>query len=289
MANSFSILRKAKLSDMNLKPFPHLVIKECLDHDLYDELSRTYPSDDLIANLNTDRVPNGLADQNCRNDISAAKAINSRGKIPQIWQDFIDYHISSDFYQEVLSLFGFSIYKYYPWLPRIVGDLRNAGTGIRFDPDTDTQPFSLDCQVGINTPATVKSSVIEAHTDSPKELYAGLLYFKQLSDQANGGDLELYRWKSSKRRKFSQNLADKRLLKRVGTCKYKANTLFFFLNTIDSVHGVTPREPSSVSRRLVNIIGEVYNSVPFGLYARESKDDGIIHRIKGKAKSLLAF
>jgi hypothetical protein len=289
MSSKLSILRKAKVSDVRLSPFPHIVINDCLDRDLYDELSRTYPSDDLIANLNIDRVPSGLADQNRRNDISAAKAINSRESIPQIWQDFIDYHISNDFYKEVLNLFGFSIYKYYPWLPRIVGDLRNAGTGIRFDPDTDTQPFSLDCQVGINTTATVKSSVIEAHTDSPKELYAGLLYFKQPSDQASGGDLELYRWKSSKRRKFSQNLADQSLLQKVGTCKYQANTLFFFLNTIDSVHGVTPREPSTVSRRLVNVIGEVYNSVPYGLYVRESKDERMIHRIKAKAKSLLAF
>jgi hypothetical protein len=269
-------------------PFPHLVIKECLDFDLYDELSRTYPADDLIASLNIDRVPSGLAEQNCRNDISASKVISSSERIPQIWQDFIGYHVSRDFYKEVLNLFGFSIYKYYPWLPRIVGDLRNVGTGIRFDPDTDTQPISLDCQVGINTPATVKSSVIEAHTDSPKELYAGLLYFKQPSDLANGGNLELYRWKNSKRRKFSQNLADKRLLKRISVCNYQANTLFFFINTIDSVHGVTPREPSRVSRRLVSFIGEVYNLVPFRLYTRESKNKRMIGRIMGKAKSLLS-
>ncbi len=272
-----------------MEPFPHLIIKDCLESDVYNELSRTYPSDSLIADLNIERVPSGLSLQNFRNDISAAKAISSRDRIPQLWQDFIDYHTSKEFFVEMLHFFGSSIYRYYPWLPRIVGNLREAGTGIRFDPATDKQPFSLDCQVGINTPSTVKSSVIEAHTDSPKELYAGLLYFKQPSDNANGGDLEIYRWKSSKHRRFDQNLADKSLLHKIDICKYQPNTLFFFLNTIDSVHAVTPREPSQVSRRLVNIIGEVYNSVPFGLYTRDSKDERLITRIKGKAKSLLAF
>ena len=48
--------------------------------------------------------------------------------------------------------------------------------------------------------------------------------------------------------------------------KYEANTFIMFLNTLDSIHGVTPREPSLKSRRLVNIIGEAYNLKPEGLF-----------------------
>ena len=77
MTSRLSVLRKAKPSDVRLKPFPHLAITNCLDADLYSELSRTYPSDRLIAELNRERVPEGLAGQNIRTDISAvATSVN---------------------------------------------------------------------------------------------------------------------------------------------------------------------------------------------------------------------
>jgi len=272
MTSRLSVLRKAKPSDVRLKPFPYLAITNCLDIDLYSELSRTYPSDRLIAELNRERIPEGLAGNNIRTDISAAKALANRLEIANVWLDFIEYHVSNDFYREVLHVFEEPINLYYPWLSQLIGPLDQARSGVRFDPRNDKYPISLDCQIGINTPSNAKSSVIEAHTDSPEELFAGLLYFKQNTDQAGGGDLELYRWKHPRRfcRGFTGHLADKDLINKVGKLKCEANTLVFFLNTIDSVHGVTPRDPSTVSRRLVNIIGEVYNAVP-GLYDKPAR------------------
>ena len=70
-------------------------------------------------------------------------------------------------------------------------------------------------------------------------------------------------------------IADDSLLKKQLTIPSAANTLVMFINTIDSVHGVTPRSPSRVSRRLVNIIGEVYNPIPEGLYHRPQVAPGM--------------
>lgn len=286
MRQELSILKKATPADVHYKPFPYLLLRECLDADVYAELSRTYPSDETIARLNSWRMPNALHEENTRTDISATKAFDHKHEIPQIWLEFISYHVSPEFFAEFMDLFYGAIQMYYPWLQNVM-HLSNPGVGIRFDPATDHHPLSLDCQVGINTPSRARSSVIEAHTDTPQELYAGLLYFKQPGDEAAGGDLELYRWKNSRRTKFSGHLADRSLLHKFGHVTYEPNTLVLFLNTSQSIHGVTPRDPSVLSRRLVNIIGEVYNSVPYGLYQRTSKDDRYSRRIKNKLRGLL--
>lgn len=57
----------------------------------------------------------------------------------------------------------------------------------------------------------------------------------------------------------------------VGSVEYKPNTLAAFINSGTSLHGVSPRAPSTISRRLVNIIGRVHQSVPEGLFARPQK------------------
>jgi hypothetical protein len=285
MRKELSILKNATPADVRYMPFPHLILRDCLDADVYAELSRSYPSDETIARLNLWRLPNGLDEENKRTDIIAAKACNHKQEIPKIWLDFISYHVSAEFFAEFMALFGPAIEIHYPWLQNVIR-LSNPGVGIRFDPTTDHQPLSLDCQVGINTPSCTRSSVIEAHTDSPVELYAGLLYFKQPEDQAAGGDLELYKWKNSHHAQFFGHFADKSLLHKFGHVTYEANTMVLFLNTIQSVHGVTPRDPSVLSRRLVNIIGEVYNSVPYGLYRRATKDDRVIRRVKNKLQAL---
>jgi hypothetical protein len=287
MSSYLSVLRKATPADIVRAPFPYLVLKNCLDQELYEELSRTYPSDETIARLNLHREPNGLTGENLRTDISAAMMKDSKHEIPELWQDFISYHVSSSFFEEVVSLFGPVIYENFPWLRRKIRLAEKPGVGIRFDQHTDHQPFSLDCQVGINTPSSSESSVIGPHTDCPKELYAGLLYFKQPGDTASGGDLELYQWHDPKHKEFENLLPVKSCLQRIGVVPYEANTFVFFINTPDSLHGVTPRKPSLVSRRLVNVIGEVYNFLPSGLYEYYKDNGNLMQKVKNKLSTVL--
>jgi hypothetical protein len=196
--------------------------------------------------------------------------------LPQIWIDFVDYH-TRDFFTEVVNLFGDSIRRFYPTLESRIGNLDLLETGMRFSEQTDCKPLSLDCQVGINTPGTTTSVVIGPHCDSPVELYAGVLYFKRREDEAEGGNLDLYCWRNQRKKLFRDEykIADDPLLKKQLIIPSAANTLVMFINTIDSVHGVTPRSPSRVSRRLVNIIGEVYNPIPEGLYHRPQVAPGM--------------
>ncbi len=268
MGHRLSILQSASREDVRFDPFPHLLLPSCLPEGIYQELSESFPADALICELDAWRRPQ--PGENKRVDISAASFLKNRDVLPSIWVDFVAYHTSQEFFQEMLSIFGDVIQRHYPLLEDRIGTLSTAPTGVRFAEQMDSQPLSLDCQVGINTPGRSTSVVIGPHCDSPDELYAGLLYFRRPEDDAEGGNLDLFSWKHSEQKLFrdGHKIADASLIERQATIPYAANTLVMFINTLDSVHGVTPRSPSSVSRRLVNVIGEVYNAVPGGLFER---------------------
>lgn len=268
MSNRLSVFSNANPSMVITTPFPYLIVKNCLDLDIYKQLEESYPSDNLICNLDSERRPKAYDRDNFRVDILSKIALKNQDKLPKIWVDFINYHTSSAFYNEVVKFFGASINKIYPSLLKTNSELNELSCGRRFCEETDRFDLSLDCQVGINTPNKKQSSVLTAHVDSPEELYAGLLYFKHRDDYSLGGDLELYKWKNSKKCKFDKHLTNHNLVEVFTKLKYEPNTFVMMINTVNSIHGVTAREPSVKSRRLVNIIGEVYNLKPEGLFIR---------------------
>ncbi|HEY0748971.1 MAG TPA: hypothetical protein VGD63_19865, partial [Steroidobacteraceae bacterium] len=53
----------------------------------------------------------------------------------------------------------------------------------------------------------------------------------------------------------------------------KPNTAVIFINTPTALHAVSARDPSVVSRRLVNIMGRVPRSIPEGLFKKRQKTD----------------
>ena len=237
----------------------------------YRQLSDEYPADDDIIERNSWRNK-GIVRQNQREDICAHQALASGSLVSDAWREFVQYHTSRRFFQEVIGLLGPEINTTYPLLERTIGKtLGDCATGIRFDPERDHGEISLDCQIGINTPVTTKSSVRRVHTDAVEELYAMLLYFRREDDDFTGGDLEIYRWKESARRRFVGAGVEEKDAELVTTIKYEANTLIVFINSEISLHAVSDRGVTARSRRLVNIIGEVYRSVPHGLFVKRPK------------------
>lgn len=158
-------------------------------------------------------------------------------------------HTSRAFLQDTLRLFGPDIPAAAKQYPLECG-LRGSDA-----------PFQMDVQAAINTPVTRKSSVRGPHVDDPKELISGLWYFPVEGDDA-GGDLEIYRWK--KGRKFigrkgmvKKAEADPKAVELVCTIPYEPNTMVWFLNSPDSVHGVSPRGKTDKLRRYINFLVEV--------------------------------
>ena len=96
------------------------------------------------------------------------------------------------------------------------------------------------------------------HIDSPKEIYAGLLYMKQESDTSGGGNLEFYSNKGSSTSYIENSLREvcpSSVIKRK-VIDYKKNSFVMFLNAEDAVHGVSPRIGAKTERVSVNMIAE---------------------------------
>lgn len=43
--NTLSVLRNFKPEMLRLQPYPHLIIENCLDEEIYEYLSKNYPLD----------------------------------------------------------------------------------------------------------------------------------------------------------------------------------------------------------------------------------------------------
>ena len=101
-----------------------------------------------------------------------------------------------------------------------------------------------------------KVQIRKPHVDQSKELFACLFYFKKPEDTGSDGGLNIYRSIDSNQWGKGRNAVvdDIKVLDHI---PYARNTLVCFLNTINSLHGVTPRENPKTIRRYVNIDGHV--------------------------------
>jgi hypothetical protein len=221
---------------VELDPFPHMVIPNALPEHIYLELLRTRPSYEWIVNGREEG-------SNKRLDV-AAKECLERG-VPAIWEEFIKYHVSNDFWLEVKEIFGDYIRLMYPNL--YMSGLMDTEPGIR---RATKKPFFLDCNIGLNTPCLEKSSVRGPHIDNPVELFAGLFYM----GTGGGGNLVINRL--IKPPHFYGKMEIKEdCVEYVKEVPYKHNMFIVLLNSPLSVHSVTLRD-SLEPRNLINVIGE---------------------------------
>jgi len=249
------------------EPYPVMVISDALPEDLYQRLSDEYPSPKECFRL--DDKDHTIMNPNTRYQINTDKLLNDPGVTP-LWKEFARYHTSRAFFLEVLDLFEEDIRKKHPNLERDMGrQMRTWTTGIRRR--TLKDDLVMDCQPGINSPTIQKSSVKGPHVDNKIELYAGLLYMRKPGDDSKGGALEIYshptgKYKLERHPIWGKNTVIDAQLKRIHSVPYQKNCFAFFVNSFDSLHGVSDRFPTLHCRRLVNIIGEIPNHSKKGLW-----------------------
>ncbi|HEY0157946.1 MAG TPA: hypothetical protein VGF28_11725 [Thermoanaerobaculia bacterium] len=224
-----SILHKLRRGDVVREPFPHVVVDGALEDSVYALLAATFPAAETI-------LDGRAVENNAPYRMPAARLLSSA--VSDDWKDFVRYHTSADFYAEVCALF----------------DLPEARTSIRFAEPCDG--VALDCQPCWGAPVTAASSSDPCHVDRPVALYAGLLYCRLPGDDAEGGDLVLYRWRGAERRYDATRHVEESLVEPVRLIPYAANRLVFFLQSPDALHGVTVRQPTRWPRLHVNFLAE---------------------------------
>jgi hypothetical protein len=248
-----SVLARARQSQIIDDPFPHLVVHEALEPDYYRQLAADFPAAEIILD---GRMPVGNS-----NFRYAASAVLDDARISGLWRNFMRYHVSQAFFDEVRAVFESLIRQLHPRVESSVGKpLGEWQTSIRFrEPIRD---IALECQFTYGVPVDVRSRTIGPHVDREVALYAGLFYMRDENDDSDGGDLELYRFtKGILSFDEGTRLVPDERVTRCKTIRYASNTLVFFLHSPSALHGVSPRSPTKFPRRHINFVGELATKV----------------------------
>jgi hypothetical protein len=251
-----SVLARAKPSDVVMEPYPHIVIKNALPEALADKLLAEFPTLDLFPNkINADNNASPEELSNRRLDLTA-QLINQNMSISPTWKSIIAYHSSPEFLADFARVFRNAIERYYPHFGEGKDPLEKMSAGLMGrDENTDVE-FLMNASIGVNTPVTTKVSRVRGvHIDRMHEMYAGLLYLRTNDDDSEGGDFEIHKFKGL--RGFLKNEVPPNLTAKVTEVRYEHNTLVVFLNTIDSLHAVSPRSVTSSPRRFMIFSGVV--------------------------------
>jgi hypothetical protein len=259
--NRLSILSNAKVEDLVLQPYPHLLIRNALDRGVFEKLQRELPPDELVVD---GRTPV----QDTWYDYPACRVMQDE-RVSPLWREFFAYHTSQEFFRELLAICGNVIRATHPRLEAKFGKrleqlsvgMRPGGRGDPFAPGADV---SMECQFYANYTRRQRA-VRGPHVDRPTELFAALLYFRQPGDDSTGGDLQicesidddLYPSESAVRiAQLPAEVARDRV-RTVRTARYEANTLVLFINSPKSIHSVSVRSPTPVTRRHINFCCDV--------------------------------
>ena len=275
---TLSVLQRASAADVRLEPFPHLVLEQALPAALCDELIANYPALDTLA-------VDGHAN-NTRWNYPAPK-VAGNGAVAPVWREFTRYHASPAFFAELAALFADAITRLYPEHYADPAEVLRMRAGVRGVDNFDDHDILLDAQISGNTPVTAAGSVRTTHVDRNNKLFSGLLYLRPDADDSAGGDLTLSRFRpgldsqAQKLACFRGVYVDDAYTEVVRTVPYAKNTLVLFINGIDSLHGVTVRQPTPHSRLFFNLIGEVDAK----LYPVPRGKPSLFKRLKNKLSS----
>jgi hypothetical protein len=242
-----------RLSDatIRLEPFPHIVVPDALDADLYRQLCAGFPPFARIGWSDPEHAPAS----NSKFELSAAQ-IMADEEMPEAWRTFAALHSDRAFFDSVATSFR----AHWPTaLRKALGGTLDGHTMERL---VRSRPraarIALDARIEINCPVVADaSSPRGAHLDTPNRLYSGLFYLRHPEDDSRGGDLQLFRWKDGPVGDIDvfELPADK--VECAATIPYRPNLLVFFPQRIDALHGVSVRQPTRHFRRYVFLTAEL--------------------------------
>jgi len=281
-----SILSNASEIDVRTEPYPHLIIKNALDPEIYEQLAKEYPDPAVVLN--------GRKKKDTWYDYPACLAAQDDAITP-MWKEFLNYHTSDAFYRDLVELFGDVINQTHPQLQkRYAKPLSSFSTSVRQAGAAQNQvnheaDISLECQFYVNYTEQARS-VRGPHVDRPTELYAALLYFRHPDDDSQGSNLEVcqalqpqevYPSESQVKVDHLPMELDEQKVKVVDSAQYEANTLVLFINTKQSIHAVSPRNATPIARRHINFTADLFGLANNGLFE-------VVHKPSKKLKLWLA-
>ncbi|PWI44982.1 hypothetical protein [Streptomyces sp. ICBB 8177] len=255
-----SLLAKATKDDIRHDPFPHVVLRNPLDDDLYQALAETMPTAEYIG----ERIGKEITSNERYNYMS--EHILGDEAMPQVWKEFVTYHSSPEFYHQFLDLFHEELLAANPDAEKTCGPLRDLRVGRRNRDTFETHDILMDCTAVINSAVTGRpSSYRGPHVDKPYKLFGGLFYMRLPQDDTPGGDLVLYKYRTD-RPKFHTSASeygdnrfdiDPAYVEEVDTVHYDSNVLVLYPINPLALHGVSVRALTQHQRRFVALVGDL--------------------------------
>lgn len=237
-------------------PFPHIIIEDCLDDNVYNLLQENFPDNDSFTPI--------LKEENQAYWIYGKDIL----EISNVWSNFIDNHVSQDFFNKATDLISPFMKDLDPdYVSNLGRELNDcsfslAESGREHNSNNKKTDIVISVAVGINTPCMMRSILEPPHADFPQKLFNSLLYMRSEDDNDDSicGDLVLYKTKDPFlfNGREGRNEVDMKYLEAAKTVKYSKNLLILFPHNIKAVHGVTARGPTPHTRRYININMESY-------------------------------
>ncbi|MEZ5598481.1 MAG: hypothetical protein R3E84_19255 [Pseudomonadales bacterium] len=263
--SELNILQNVKPANIVMTPYPHVVVEGALPEKLFNELARTYPSMRYVArdeeNLNNKATLRGNAE-----------VLDHPDEVAPIWREFFEFHLSQDFFDAFVRVWGGVVEQLHPDLPLNFGKPLEAfhaearATGKGQSARNQAADIVLDCVFGVNTPVSKPTAVRGPHIDSPHKLFSSLLYFRTEQDDSRGGDHVMFELKNRMYPRGTLKRIPERYVRDVKVIPYRSNLLLFWLNGAHAIHGVTPRHVTQHPRRYVAVAGECYGDTTTGEY-----------------------
>jgi hypothetical protein len=278
-----TVLDRADRARVVMEPYPHIVIENALPDDVYEALSASFPT---LSALPADLA----ATSNRRFNLYASWGPTElpKDQTPTPWKAFLEAHTSAGFVRKVFDLFpSVTAEGAAPGERRIRPECFGEGLAgmLRLDGPASEADIVARATIAVNTPATGSTSVRGPHVDSRWKAYVGLYYVRAPDDDSVGGDLLLYRWKPGARQEPWSNKADPAAVEAFATVRYAPNTYVLMLNTHDSLHGVTVRQPTPHLRRFAVTSGWFPGVDESSLLGRRR---GLVERLKDLVRPMIA-
>ena len=251
------LLDSASLPTPNSEPYPYVVIRNALPDSLCDRLIANYPSYETMG-VDTAKGNSRWHYETCQ--------VRANDGIAQEWKEVIEYFSSKTFFDVCIDLFSDSITQLYPQIAANKDELKKLRVGVKGIDDYEHCDVLLEAAIAGNTPVTEPSSVRINHIDKPIKLLSGLLYLREDGDDSTGGDLVIRKFKKGYSQRKKNNCyrgvyVNEKHTDPVETVKYDKNVLVLFVNSLESFHAVTVRNPTSYRRLFINIVCELKKPV----------------------------
>jgi hypothetical protein len=235
-----SILSRIEPDQVDVSPFPHVVVQNAIEAEHADRLLREFPPLELFT-----KGQNTAANKKIY--YTAARALTDE-KLTEAWTNAVKVHSQPSEWREALRIFAPHLDREHPGIRQILGDLENLSVGIRSMEDFSKCDVLIDCKAVIHTPFSGPPLIERGpHLKSFRTLFVWYLYLRAQDDLSTGADHVLYRVKpSAKIALNARQTADAEAIELTKTIPYRQNTFVLFMNTPRSFQTNSPRTESNI-------------------------------------------